>query len=229
MSWIRLTPVRKYFAALTLLLLTSLVPFCEAQFKVTENFNRPDGDVGVGWSAWGGGAELSGYQLETFGEDRFGGGGGVARKLAVTFPLKFSFDFSTDSPPNGGWQIGFNAAASQKIPLRTSEFGVQQLSGRRGICLFFQTTNGPALECAQVVSGQRDYTARAHISAVVNDDWSVKIAIKYNDGLGPDTVLVQTPRAETALTSPLGNLLLLGSLSEDYGPHYFDNFMLSLN
>lgn len=38
--------------------LALLVPASEAQFKVTDNFNRPDGAPGLGWSTWGNGAQI---------------------------------------------------------------------------------------------------------------------------------------------------------------------------
>jgi glycyl-tRNA synthetase alpha subunit len=88
-----------------MLVFAVLVPLSAAQFKVTDNFNRPDGAVGLGWSVWGNGAQISGNQLETFGELDIAGG--IQRKLDVTFPLKFSFDFSTSSPSDGGFIVGF--------------------------------------------------------------------------------------------------------------------------
>src|SRR6266404_5660037 len=90
--------------------LALLVPVSEAQFKVTDNFNRADGVPGLGWSAWGHGAQISGNQLETFGQTSVAGG--IERTLDVTFPLSFSFDFSTSAPADGGWLIAFNAAAA---------------------------------------------------------------------------------------------------------------------
>ena len=90
--------------------LVLLVPASEAQFKVTDNFNRPDGAPGLGWSTWGNGAQISGNQLETFGQPNVAGG--IERTLDVTFPLSFSFDFSTSAPSDGGWLIGFNAAGA---------------------------------------------------------------------------------------------------------------------
>jgi hypothetical protein len=225
MSWTLVSLTRAAFCSLLVLL--SLVAVSSAQFKVNDNFNRADGDVGLGWSPWGNGAQISGDQLETFGE--LAVAGGIARKLDVTFPLNFSFDFSTDAPPNGGWEVGFNAAtANAQGPSDTSEFGVEQSSGRRGVCVFFQTSSGQSSQCFGVVSGQRDYTAKAHISAIVNADFTAKITIKYNDGLSPARVTIKTTSPAGALTFPQGSLLIVGNISEDFGPHFFDNFMLDL-
>lgn len=65
----------------------ALVSLGAAQFKVTDNFNRPDGAPGLGWSTWGNGAQISDNQLETFGENDVAGG--IGRTLDVTFPLSF--------------------------------------------------------------------------------------------------------------------------------------------
>jgi hypothetical protein len=91
--------------------LALLVPVSEAQFKVTDNFNRADGAPGLGWSRWGNGAQISGSQLETFGQTNVAGG--IQRTLDITFPVSFSFDFSTNTPSDGGWLIAFNATASK--------------------------------------------------------------------------------------------------------------------
>ena len=227
MSRLHVTLVRCFFVFCASLFLTSLVPLCGAQFKATDNFNRADGTVGLGWSTWGNGAQISGNQLATFGAPSIAGG--IARKLDVTFPLKFSFDFSTEAPPDGGWEVGFNSAtANAQGPSNTSEFGVEQASGGRAVCVFFQTSGGQSSQCVAVVSGQRDYTAKAHISAVVNADFSTKVTVKYNDGLSPATVTIKTPPPAGALTSPQGSLLLLGNINASFGPHFFDNFVLSL-
>src|ERR1700676_4434338 len=123
-----------------LLSLVLLVPASEAQFKVTDNFNRPYGAPGLGWSAYCNGAQISGNQLETFGQINVGGG--IQRTLDVTFPLSFSFDFSTNADPSdGGWLIGFNAATTAS-PLGTSnttEVALVQYAGSREVCTAFQT------------------------------------------------------------------------------------------
>src|SRR5713101_2352272 len=130
MSWLRLMLVARLFVFCALLFLTSLVPLCEAQFKATDNFNRADGSAGLGWSTWGNGAQISGNQLETFGELNIAGG--IQRKLDITFPLKFSFDFSTSSPSDGGFIVGFNAPVADDSETN-SEFGIFQNQGAQPI------------------------------------------------------------------------------------------------
>jgi hypothetical protein len=202
-----------------------LAPICTAQFVVTDNFNRANGSAGLGWSAWGNGAQINSNQLETFGEINVAGG--IQRNLDVTFPLKFSFNFSTAAPSDGGFIIGFNAPTGDDSETG-SEFGIFQDSGSREICVFFQTSGGPSRQCTGPVSGQRDYTATALISGTVNADFSTKITIKYNDGNSPAMVTVKTPTPAGALASPLGSVFYFGNTNETYGPHYFDNFKLSL-
>ncbi len=210
---------------LGMLVFAVLVPLSAAQFKVTDNFNRPDGAVGLGWSTWGNGAQISGNQLETFGE--LNNAGGIQRKLDITFPLKFSFDFSTSSPSDGGFIVGFNAPVADDSETN-SEFGIFQNQGAQPICVFFQTSGGPSRQCAGVVSGQRDYTTSAHISGTVNADFSTKITIKYNDGMLPASVTVKTTAPVGALFSPLGSVFYFGNTNQTFGPHLFDNFSLTL-
>lgn len=211
-----------------ILTLALLVPVSEAQFKVTDNFNRADGAVGLGWSNWGNGAQISGNQLATFGQSEVAGG--IQRTLDVTFPLTFSFDFSTADPPEGDWQITFNASTDNGGVLAdyTGEVGVYQFSGSRQVCTEFQTSSGPSNQCVNVVKGQRDFTATAHISGTVNSDLSSTITIKYNDGLKPAAVTIKTPAPVGALQIPQGSILFFGNISEAYGPHFFDNFSLTL-
>ena len=204
--------------------LALLVPVGEAQFKVTDNFNRPNGAVGLGWSTWGEGAQISGNQLETFGGNDVAGG--IGRALGVTFPLGFTFDFSTDTPSDGGWQVVFNAATAGQFP--NGEFGLFQYNGAGALCASIQNSNGSSVQCGETVSGQRDFTAQAHISGTVNSDFSSKITVEYNDGLTPNRVTLKTPTPVGAIQTPLGSVFCFGNSNASYGPHFFDNFSLVL-
>ena len=204
--------------------LIMIVPSSQAQLKVTDNFNRPNGDIGVGWSTWGAGAQITKNKVATVGQIFVGGG--IYRKFDVTFPLTFSFAFSTATPSQGGWEISFNAATAHgQNGVDDEEFGVDQSSGSSPVCVFY--TNSGGAQCVAVVSGQRDYTKKALISGTVNADFSGVITIKYDDGLSPATVTVNTP-APIGTPAPQGSLLLLGNISADAGPHNFDNFTLDL-
>jgi hypothetical protein len=207
--------------------LALLVPVSEAQFKVTDNFNRADGAPSLAWSTWGNGALISGNQLETFGQVDVAGG--IARNLDVTFPLSFSFDFSTNTPSDGGWSIGFNAKSpAVAIANVTSEIQLFQNNGSTAVCAVFQTSGGPSFQCGNTSNGQRDFTAKAHVSGTLNSDFSAAITIKYNDGLSPAAVTLKVAAPVGAIKSPLGSVLFFGNVNMSNGPHFFDNFSLTL-
>jgi hypothetical protein len=214
-------------AAFLVCLLLMLVPMSAAQFKVSDNFNRSDGPVGLGWSAWGNGAQISANQLTTFGQTSVAGG--IQRVLDVTFPLKFSFDFSTSDPPLGGWIIGFNdAGPAVVLHYDTSEVKLFQYHGSAPLCITVQTSNGPSSQCGNTVNGQRDITAKAHVTGSMGPDFSAKVTIKYNDGLSPASVTVKVSAPPGALVQSLGSVFFIGNSSASFGPHVFDNFQLSL-
>jgi hypothetical protein len=207
--------------------LALLVPVSEAQFRVTDNFNRPDGAAGLGWSAWGNGAQISGNQLETFGQANVAGG--IARTLDATFPLSFSFDFSTNTPADGGWLIAFNAASAVAQSTKfNGEVLLLQYRGGSQLCTDVQTSSGPLFHCYSTVSGQRDFTAKAHISGTLNPDFSATVTIRYNDGLLPATVTLRTTAPVGAIQSPTGSIFFFGNSNATNGPHFFDNFSLTL-
>jgi hypothetical protein len=204
-----------------------LVPLSAAQFRVSDNFNRAEEAPGLGWSRYGNGAEINSNQLETFGE--IDTGGGIQRNLDVTFPLNFSFDFRTDAPSDGGWLIAANAANTDITEATfTGEVMLYQFNGARALCVQFQTNNGVSQECGSTVSGQRYFTAQALISGTLNADFSATVKIKYNDGQLPATVTLRVAAPRGALQTPMGNIFYFGNSNETYGPHFFDNFALSL-
>jgi hypothetical protein len=218
---------RGSFAFGMFLSLALLVPVSEAQFKVTDNFNRSDGAVGLGWSNWGNGAQISGNQLETFGEIDVAGG--ITRTLDVTFPLNFSFDFSTSAPTDGGWLIGFNAAGTVVVTAgETSEFELRQYRGSTGLCNIFQTSSGATGQCGNPKTGQRDFTATAHIFGTINADFSAAATITYNDGLTPPTITLRIAAPVGAIQNPMGSVFFFGNANATAGPHFFDNFSLTL-
>ena len=212
----------------TLLSLALLAPMSQAQFKATDNFNRADGVPGLGWSAWGNGAQISGNQLETFGE--LDVAGGISRNLDVTFPASFAFDFNTTDPSDGGWSIAFNAAdTTWDANVQTSEVRLLQYSGSQGLCMEYQTSDGPTIKCANPKNGQRNFTATAHITGTINADFSATVTLKYNDGLTPAATTIKMAAPVGAIENSLGSLLVFGNANESYGPHYFDNLSLTLN
>lgn len=120
------------------ILLTSLNRPVEA-LTFSDNFNRPNGAVGNGWSVFCGGASIAGGQLQTIGSTS--DGGGAFRNLTVTFPLRFSFDFSTADPAGGGWFIAFNAASTLIPGPASAQVSFFQFAGSRNI---FTNINDPS-------------------------------------------------------------------------------------
>jgi len=211
----------------TMLSLALFAPASQAQFKVTENFNRNDGAPGLGWSVWGNGAQISGNQLQTYGQ--FDTAGGIARTLDTTFPATFAFDFSTATPSDGGWSVSFNAAdTTWDGNIETAEIRLMQFSGSQGICVAYQTSDGPVSKCGNPKTGQRDFTALAHITGTVNADFSTTVTITYNDGLTPKSVTLKSSAPVGAIQTSLGSVFSFGNSNESYGPHTFDNFSLTL-
>jgi hypothetical protein len=210
-----------------LLSFTVFVPLSAAQFRVTDNFNRPDGAPGLGWSQWGNGAQISGNQLETFGQINVAGG--IERTLDVTFPVSFSFDFSTNTPSDGGWLIAFNAVSAVAQGSQfNGEVELFQYRGGAALCTDVQTSGGPLSQCFSTVSGQRDFTAKAHVSGTLNPNFSATVTIKYNDGLSPATVTLKATAPVGAIQKPTGSIFFFGNSNASNGPHFFDNFSLSL-
>src|SRR5712671_4322511 len=207
--------------------LALLVPVSEAQFKVTDKFNRADGAPGLGWSPWGNGAQISGNQLETFGASDVAGG--ISRTLDITFPVSFSFDFSTNTPSDGGWLIAVNAVSAVELPSQfNGEVELLQYSGSTALCTVVQTSSGPLFQCYSTVNGQRDFTAKAHISGTIKSDFSATVTLKYNDGLLPASVTLKATAPVGAIQSPGGSIFFFGNSNATYGPHFFDNFTLTL-
>jgi hypothetical protein len=114
-------------AVVATLLLTSTV---NAQTVLSDNFNRPDGVVGNGWSSWWSNqlehpnTSLVNGELRTYGSNSYAGG--IFQPLPIKFPIVFSFDFRTLNEASecnpglpfndGGWLIVFNGAASPTLP-----------------------------------------------------------------------------------------------------------------
>jgi len=209
-----------------------------------DDFQRSDGPVGNGWSSWWGptldspSTDITNGQLQTVGY--MGLAGGIFRKLPLTFPVAFSFDFRTASPASqcwsypfndGGWVIGFNLPDSS-IPSNFGGIGPAQLyvfhySGQRNITRGYwdgtRMVQEPVLDGP--VGNLRDYRAGnfARIDGIVNADLSVTVTIHYNDGINPDPVTVNLSALPSAANVPLGSDFQLSNANCSTGPHFFDN------
>src|ERR1700680_472090 len=213
--------------------------------SVSDNFNRPDGAVGNGWSTWGGGqyspdpsvTGISSGRLLTHGY--VSQAGGIFRTLPVTRPVAFSFDFSTASPTIGcaavsgsnynGWLLVFNAAATNSLPPydASSQILLLQYGGALGTVRYYGTPPFSNGDDAGPAPGQRDYgPAPAHISGQINANLSGTMTILYTDGLSPASVTSTFPAVANP-PGPQGGTLILGNSSCDANlQYYFDNFQV---
>ncbi|HEV1284317.1 MAG TPA: hypothetical protein VNU44_03375 [Bryobacteraceae bacterium] len=186
----------------------------------SDNFNRPDGSVGNGWSPYGAGAALAGGELRTIGSP--GLGGGVVRSLSVAFPLSFSFDFSTADPANGGWFIAFNAVSTLVPGPAMAQVSFFQFAGSRNVYRNINDPTEASPNLPEPIPGWENYgSAPAHIRGHVNADLSSVITITY-----ADSVQVTASWAATA-PGPIGAALVLGNSSAYFGPHFFDNLLVT--
>lgn len=183
----------------------------------SDDFNRPDGSVGNGWSTWGNGASIAAGELQTFGAS-----GGVFRTLPVTFPVFFAFDFRTAAVGSGSWLIEFNDPNGQQTG--TAEF---ELYGQDGgqVAYYYHTSGGQVGFYGTVVNGQlQTYgSTPAHVSGTVQADLSSFVTIIYADGTH---ATVSTPAPVNALIAPQGQILAIGNGSAAFGPHFFDNLVV---
>lgn len=198
----------------------------------SDNFNRPDGPVGNGWSVWGNpNVSIVSDQLRTFGQS--GVGGGIARTQAVSFPLSFSFDFSTlnvtpDYNPSlpyndGGWFIAFNAVnAAYQAP---AEIAFYQYAGSRNINRTTSGVSDAQPNVAEPIPGWQDFgAAPAHITGTVNADLSATIKITYANGQIVSVAF--GPRCASSCPGS-GSFLLLGNSNASAGPDFFDNLQIA--
>jgi 5-hydroxyisourate hydrolase-like protein (transthyretin family) len=191
-----------------------------------DNFNRPDGVVGNGWTNWGNTATLLNGELETFGE--IGVGGGIVRTLPVTFPVSFSFDFRTLNVTNqfgstpfndGGWGIAFNADSASLGA--NSQVSFYHYAGSRNIYRKTDSDSDSSPNLPEPIAGWEDYNSNyAHITGLINADLSATFTIVYSDGKTVTTSFGPVSGA------PHGSLLLLGNSNASSGPDFFDNFQL---
>jgi hypothetical protein len=195
-----------------------------AQSTFEDDFNRPDGDIGNGWSVWGDTASrLVGGEVRTFGTP--GVAAGLARPYPVTFPLRFAFAFRTlnngiDPYNDSGWFIAFNASnAGLGAPAQLKFY---QYAGSLGIA---RETNDGSVDVQPKSSGQipgwQDFAAApAHVAGTVNADLSASIMVTYSNGRRASVSFPPTH------ASAQGTLLLLGNSNGSNGPHIFDNLTI---
>ena len=211
----------------------------------SDDFNRPDGLVGNGWTSWWAysfddpNSMILNGELRAFGYPQHGGG--IFRTFPVSFPIKFSLDFRTDSKINqdcgsptfndGGWRITLNAAPSATPMESPAQVKFEQWAGsRHTIRRYITNLNAVsqaemAEDVAPVVFGQRDFTENlSHIEGTIFGDLSAEFTIRYNDGQQPDPVIISFGPAVGAIDYQPGSLLMISNSNCSSGPHYIDNF-----
>jgi len=202
--------------AFALLVLTSSTPTYAQSFS--DDFNRPDGTIGNGWGV-GMGQLCPMVNLRPLVPTEQAGG--VYRSFPVTLPVKFSFDFRSESPhpscdinntlPGGGWLIAFNAPGAGYAGAQIEFF---QYYGSQPVVRQYQTSAGVFAD--SLPSASPDFgPAFVHISGTVNADLSATLTIgsvTYNFGPAPNP-----------LATAAGSNLVLSNSSCGGGPFFFDN------
>src|SRR4029077_2196071 len=203
------------------LVLTAATPGYGQSF--IDDFNRPDGAIGNGWGSWNG-STLANGQLQTFGSD--GAGGGIFRSFPATLPLKFSFDYRSESPhascdinnnlPGGGWLIAFNTPGAGYAG---SQIEFIQFYGSQSIIRQYPTA--PGIFSDTVPSVSPDFgPVFTNISGTVNTDLSATITI--------GSVTYNFPPINGASTPAPGSNLVLSNGSCGGGPYFFDNLVVNV-
>jgi hypothetical protein len=209
---------------MAVILLTASLTSAEMPFF--DDFNRPDGIVGNGWTNWGdfvpdeGVAYLSNQHLRT-------SSGGVYRTIAVQpgQPVLFDFDFRPFDG-QGAWVIQINTTNPSLVSIDEVDrllFFSQQTTG--GIPDTLRYKIGANLYDSSASSPySRSYTTWAHVSGRIAGDLSATITIDYGDG-GPAAVFSWASPGIVPLAVPQGGFLSLGTAR--HFPGDFDNFVVS--
>ena len=204
---------------------------CQVVFgtSLSDDFNRPNGSVGNGWTTFGGGANVFNQELRTYGQNRWAGGVARPFQLDPGQACSFSFDFHTDSPLDGGWCIrlnstlpGFDSPSGTGSNLaRIYQYNSPGLGGDHLV----RYGNGTSWGTGILPAHARPITATAHISGVLSPDLSATITIDYGDAGPIDLVSFPSPGIDPASILQ-GQWLVLGNCNATYGPHYYDNITL---
>ena len=204
--------------------------------------------VGNGWTSWWEYSFDHPNSMLVNGELRAYGypeqGGGIFRTFPVTFPIKVSLDFRTDSLLNqdcgspsfndGGWRITINAAPTLTPMKAVAQVKFEQYAGSRNIIRRYLTNPdavdeyGMDEDVAPITPGQRDFTdSSSHVEGIIFGDLSSEFTIHYNDGQLPDPIMVSFGPAIGAIDYQPGSLLMISNSNCSAGPHYIDNFNIS--
>jgi hypothetical protein len=190
----------------------------------SDDFNRPDGPVGNGWSAWEAGTWIENGQVRAGGTNN---GGGVCRTLTYPLgsPMTFEFDFS--SRDSAGWAIQGN----------TTNPGLWSFDDHPRLFAFMQHRGDDGIRYAigdHIVSHDWQFSPNArpwtegvlvHIAGVVYPDMRAEITVDYRDG-SPVALYQWLSHQMDPATVTQGTLFSIGN-SNDTGRAYLDNLMVA--
>ena len=236
--------------AVTAVLFSLLVVAPAHAGSFTDDFNRPDGSVGNGWTPF---AVLDasdpdhlvvgpdprivivGGELSLPGVDRYASGIWRPLPTLALFPVAVSYEFRTDDP-GGGWLLAINVAPSPPGPPQLpyplysiAQLAFFQATGSSEVSRLYRATSGIGSDSQHAVDGnQRPYRieASANVHFVILPDLSTTITIDYHDGAAP-AVFVFGP-AVNRHPQPPGNILTVGTSAGallGQGHYFFDDFL----
>lgn len=209
-----------------------------------DTFDRPDGPIGNGWHSWWGSAvddpkvRLEGGWLVSAGFTTKAAG--IFRRLPVTFPLSFSFDYKPASnrpEENGGaWVIAFNAPPTS-LPWRSVGFGQSPCR----VLFWLSSGHGPMIRQYWTPTGERitdsvmgrtssgagqsnqDPSLTSRIRGRVWNDLRAEIIVTQDGGgARPIVSTFRFPAPTNAAPEAPGDFLYFGNASHT-GTHYLDN------
>jgi probable HAF family extracellular repeat protein len=225
-------------------------PYPVGSIAFCDDFERPDGPVGNGWTSWwsstfdSANIGLAAGELSTHGYPNLAGG--VFRTLPVSAPFSFAFDFKptpttnqncgVGAPPGtneAAWQISINTAPVASSPPFGSNTRAQmwlyQYAASRS--LNREYWNGSARVTDSVpggpepIPGHRDFApgVTAHIEGSFNADLSGSITVTYNDGQTPASIVFPFGPVPAPVALPPGSILVFGNATCNTGLYLFDN------
>lgn len=203
----------------TRLLGAALICLAPSSDTFSDDFNRADGPVGNGWTAYNAGASIENGQLATVGGNV--DAGGVYRALHVEPPFEFSFTHRGGSSQNA-------------LVLNVNSDDTEEAGGTPATGMWYMLLDWTGTFPGQVTilsngvnRGSQTFSFTPvsgdvlSIQGAVAADLSSEITLSVNGG-PPETL------SFPAISDPGdGGNLLLGNASSVPGPHFFDDFVIT--
>lgn len=201
---------------------------------VQDDFNRPDGIIGNGWTTYHAGSSpdnndiyISNGAVRTIGSP--GLAGGIYRDdLTLGANMRFEFDFLTQTSSDGGFDISFNASPSNQVYNEPAQIRFLQYSGEREMNIIYQDADNEKIVIKQYTPGQQRYRTNVwhHLEGYIYDDFSSVIHVTYNNSGGPFTLSWTFDAPDSMLAAPPGIRLHFGNSSAFHGPYHYDNLII---